>query len=178
MRLSIIFIGLLVAGIVALCACGRPSSGQKEQSFKEDQLKEALIETNKIVVKTEDQHIEDFVNRYGWKMEVTGTGLRYAIIEHGRGLKVAAGDIVVLDYTVKLITGDVIYSSAQSGYKEFVVGRGGVESGLEEAVLQMHVGDRGRFILPSHLAYGLLGDDNLIPPKSTLIYEVKVIDLK
>jgi len=177
MRLATIFIGLSVAGTVAFCACGGPS-GQQEQSFKEDQFKEALIETNKIVVKTEDQHIEDFIKRYGWQMEVTGAGLRYAITEHGHGRKVAAGDIVTLDYTVKLITGDVIYSSAQSGYKEFEVGRGGVESGLEEAVLLMHVGDRGRFILPSHLAYGLLGDEQLIPPKSTIIYEVKLIDLK
>jgi FKBP-type peptidyl-prolyl cis-trans isomerase FkpA len=177
MKLATIFIGLSVAGTVALYACGRPS-GKQEQSFKDDQFKEALIETNKIVVMTEDQHIEDFIKRYGWQMKATGAGLRYAIIEHGRGRKVADRDIVVLDYTVKLITGDVIYSSAESGYKEFEVGRGGVESGLEEAVLLMHLGDRGRFILPSHLAYGLIGDEHLIPPKSTIIYEVKLIDLK
>jgi FKBP-type peptidyl-prolyl cis-trans isomerase FkpA len=177
MKSVTIFIGLSMAVTVAFCACGRPS-GQQEQSFDEDQIKEALIETNKIVVMTEDQHIEDFIKRYGWQMETTGAGLRFAIIENGNGRKVMAGDIVVLDYTVKLITGDVIYSSAESGYKEFEVGRGGVESGLEEAVLLMHLGDRGRFILPSHLAYGLIGDEHLIPPKSTIIYEVKLIDLK
>ena len=31
-------------------------------------LKEELIEANKGTVKTEDQHIEDFINRRGWKM--------------------------------------------------------------------------------------------------------------
>lgn len=177
MRIATIFIGLLMAVTLAFCACGRPS-GRQEQTFDEDQYKEALIETNKLVVMTEDQHIEDFIKRYGWQMEVTGSGLRYELIENGHGQKVTTGDIVVMDYTVKLITGDMIYSSAESGSKEFEVGRGGVESGLEEAVLLMHVGDRCRFILPSHLAYGLLGDENLIPPKSTIIYEVKLIDLK
>jgi hypothetical protein len=32
-------------------------------------------------------------------------------------------------------------------------------------------------ILPSHLAYGLIGDQDVIPPKSTLVYDIELIDI-
>lgn len=141
-------------------------------------LKEELIEANKGTVKTEDQHIEDFINRRGWKMQTSGTGLRYMITTRGNGKRAVNGDIAVLEYKTRLITGEVIYSSDNDGLKEFEVGHGGVEAGLEEAVSMMQIGDKGYFILPSYIAWGLSGDGQLIPPKSTLIYELKLIDLK
>jgi FKBP-type peptidyl-prolyl cis-trans isomerase FkpA len=52
-----------------------------------------------------------------------------------------------------------------------------VEAGLEEGILLMHKGGKAKFILPSHLAFGLIGDQNKIPGKSTLIYDVNLIDL-
>jgi FKBP-type peptidyl-prolyl cis-trans isomerase FkpA len=33
-------------------------------------------------------------------------------------------------------------------------------------------------ILPSHLAHGLLGDDNKIPPKASVIYELELLSLR
>ena len=59
----------------------------------------------------------------------------------------------------------------------FKIGQGGVESGLEEAVLLMSVGDKGRFIMPPHLAHGLLGDNNKIPPRSIIVYQAELIKL-
>jgi FKBP-type peptidyl-prolyl cis-trans isomerase len=79
---------------------------------------------------------------------------------------------------VRLIDGSEIYSSDQSGNKEFVIGRGGVESGLEEGILLMRQGDRAKFIIPSHLGFGLLGDQDKVPPKSTLIYDLELLELK
>ena len=58
----------------------------------------------------------------------------------------------------------------------FVVGHGGVESGLEEAVLHLHYGDEAEIVIPSHLAYGLTGDGNKIPINSTIVYKVKVVE--
>ncbi|HOI87851.1 MAG TPA: FKBP-type peptidyl-prolyl cis-trans isomerase, partial [Lentimicrobium sp.] len=73
--------------------------------------------------------------------------------------------------------GDEIYNSDKDGLKEFLIGRGGVESGLEEGILLLRVGDKAKFIIPSHLGFGLLGDQNLVPPKSTLIYDLELISL-
>lgn len=174
--LKVAFLSIIIAAF-ALTGC-KDREQQAADDFDPRGLKEPLIEANKHIVTTEDQHIADFVNRYGWQMKETGTGLRYQIHRPGSGIKAREGLIAVLDYRVRLITGDVVYSSAETGYKEFMIGRGGVEAGLEEAVLLMRVGDSGRFILPSHLAHGLLGDLDRIPAKATLIYEITLIDLK
>ena len=56
------------------------------------------------------------------------------------------------------------------------MGIGGVESGLEEAILKLRKNSVAVLILPSHLAHGLLGDSNRIPPKAALVYKIKVID--
>jgi FKBP-type peptidyl-prolyl cis-trans isomerase len=87
------------------------------------------------------------------------------------------GKIAVLRYSVWLITGDEIYNSDRDGLKEFMIGRGGVESGLGEGILLLRVGDRAKFIIPSHLGFGLLGDQDKVPPKSTLIYDLELVSL-
>ena len=107
-------------------------------------------------------------------MTETGTGLRYRIVKQGDTALIKTKDIVSMEYEVRLLDGEVIYSSKEFGQKVFVVGRGGVESGLEEALLHLHKGDVAEIILPSHLAFGLLGDGDRIPPKSALVYKVKI----
>lgn len=147
----------------------KPSAGE---------LKETLIEANKNVLLTEDQQIRNLISRYGWEMEETGTGLRYLIYKKGNGPVARRGLQVKISYTVRLISGDVIYSSDQTGPKSFTIGSGGVESGLEEAILHMHQGDKAKLVIPSHLAFGLTGDNDQIPPKATLIYDIELIELK
>ena len=41
----------------------------------------------------------------------------------------------------------------------------------------MHVGDKMRFILPSHLAHGLTGDQTKIPPFSSVMYEIELLEI-
>jgi FKBP-type peptidyl-prolyl cis-trans isomerase len=142
------------------------------------EIKETLVKVNKKLVLTEDERISDYMRRHNWKMKETGTGLRYLIYKHGKGEKAAKDKIAVLNFTVGLLTGDILYSSDSKGAKEFKIGQGGVESGLEEGILLLRVGDRAKFIIPSHLAFGLVGDGNKIPAKATLVYDVELIELK
>jgi len=137
-----------------------------------------LMEANKKVVKTENQHIDDFLRRYKWDMNETGSGLRYMIYENGDGEKAAKGKIAILGYELRLITGDIVYTSAKDGPISFEIGKAEVISGLEEGILFLNVGDKAKFIIPSHLAFGLVGDDNMIPGKTTLIYDITLLKLK
>ena len=57
----------------------------------------------------------------------------------------------------------------------FKVGFGGVESGLEEGVLLLRTGDKARFIMPPHLAHGLIGDGDCIPMRAIIIYDVELV---
>ena len=167
---------ILSACIIILISCGSRSRlplTADDPSHSPD----SLVKYNKEISQKEDGEIEDFVARYQWKMNRTTTGLRYMIYRHGTGPKAEKGRKATLEYTVRLITGDICYSSEKNGPKVFEIGHGGVESGLEEGILLLRVGDRAKFIVPSHLAFGLLGDQDKIPPKSTLIYDIELIKL-
>jgi len=175
MRLNLII--YFIAGF-ALISCRDNKDTGTTKILTQEQVTEKLLEGNKAAIEFENEQINKFIQGKGWKMIQTGTGLRYQVIEKGKGEKTAVGKRVQFEYEVKLLSGETIYSSEKSGLKEFALGSGGVESGLEEGMLLLNVGDKARFILPSYLAHGLSGDQNQIPAKSTLIYTVKLIDLK
>jgi FKBP-type peptidyl-prolyl cis-trans isomerase FkpA len=136
--------------------------------------KKSLVNANKDLVALEQQDIENYILRQKWEMVETGSGLQYMIYEQGNGKQVEEGLVVQCAYTTGLLTGKTCYSSDKLGPKEFLVGRGGVESGLEEAVLLFREGDKIKIILPSHLAFGLVGDDDCIPKKAVLVYDLEV----
>ena len=129
------------------------------------------------MVNTENKEIDNYIRRHNLNVTETGSGLKYQIVKEGKGQKSQKGKIVTLDYRVKLITGDIIYSSTENGPLTFEIGHGGVETGLEEAILNMRMGDEAIIIIPSHLGHGLLGDQNKIPQRSTIIYEVKITNI-
>jgi len=173
----VVYLLLLGLGLIFLSACSG-NKPDKKKIFSEEELKEPLLRANKKAILTEDQQIKDFILRNSWNVKETGTGLRYRIFESGSGKQAEVGKIATIIYEVSLLNGESIYSSDESGYKEFEIGRGGVESGIEEGILLMRVGDRAKFIIPSHLAFGLLGDQKKISTKTTLVYDVKLIELK
>ena len=64
---------------------------------------------------------------------------------------------------------------ADDEYKEVLVDQSEVESGLQEAIKLLSTGDRAKFIIPSHIAHGLLGDLNKIPPLRTLVIDLTLL---
>ena len=141
------------------------------------QFKEPLIKINKYLVKKDAELIADYVKRHKWEMKVTETGLWHMIYEKGNGRKAEEGKIAAIKYTINLLDGTLCYSSDSLGVKQFKIGQGGVETGLEEGILLMREGDKARFILPPHLAYGLVGDDKKIPRRATIVYDVQLISV-
>ncbi len=148
------------------------ASAQKRQVFKEN-----LVKANKGLVKIDQQRIEAYVKRRQWNMQVTQTGLWYQIIDSTLNEKATTGKVAHLKYQVSLLDGTICYSSDSLGIMRFRIGQGGVESGLEQAILLMKIGEKGRFILPPHLAHGLLGDDNKIPYRSIIVYNAELLNL-
>lgn len=168
-------IGLvIITGIIF--NCGRDKQNNISEAEYEN-TKRALVGANRILVKKDRERIKSFVERKEWDMQETQTGLWYQIYEHGTGQHAKTGNIISFEYQVSLLDGTVCYDSDSLGLKEFRIGQGGVESGLEEGVLLLRKGDQARFIMPPHLAHGLTGDGDAIPPRSIIIYEVGVVDV-
>ncbi|GAB4331996.1 MAG: hypothetical protein Kow00127_23920 [Bacteroidales bacterium] len=158
---------------ILLAGCGQPQ--QKGSPPHPGQLKEPLIKINKTARKSEDERINAYCDRHKWQMELSQTGLRYHIYTHGDGEMTQPGDTVTFNYIVTLLSGDTVYSSDQDGPKTVVLGKAQIERGLEEGILMLCEGDRAKFILPSHLAFGLVGDGRKIPARAALVYDIELL---
>lgn len=141
----------------------------------DSQIKESLEKANRYLVNDEEEDINNYIARHQLNMTATGTGMRYQILQSGDAGLIRPGQTVTLEYVLNNIMGDIVYSSENDGVMSFVVGCGDVVSGLDEAMRYLHQGDVAKVIVPSHLGYGLLGDQKEIPARSTLIYTVKII---
>jgi FKBP-type peptidyl-prolyl cis-trans isomerase FkpA len=109
-------------------------------------------------------------------VQVTASGLQYKVITAGNGVKPKATDSVKVHYTGKLVNGTVFDSSVQRGEPvEFPVN--GVIPGWVEALQLMPQGSKWELYIPSDLAYGPAGQQS-IPPASTLIFEVELLEVK
>jgi len=167
-----------LAFLSSMSACNRDTQQQQEKVQNPEQYKEQLVDVNKTMVENESEEIEKYIKRHNWEMMNTGTGLRYMIYQQGRGEAATTGKIAVIKFKVNLLDGTECYSSDKTGPKEFQIGKGGVESGLEEGIKLLKIGDKAKFILPPHLAHGLTGDNNKIPARATLVYDVELVQLK
>ena len=167
-----------------ILSCGRSyNTQQPAQSTAEieRQKNEIVLRVNRQLVQEDAEEIEACSRRNGWQMKTTDSGLWYMIYQNGKGEKAETGKVATLNFTVSLLDSTLCYSSAQSGPKVFRLGQGraeGIESGLEEGVLLMRVGDKARMILPPHLAHGLTGDGNRIPQRAIILYDVELVSLQ
>lgn len=166
---------MAVSMLVMLHPGCRDRNKTGQQPVPGENYREPLMNVNQKMVTAEDALIEDFIGRYNWEMNRTGTGLRYMIYEKGNGRSAQPGARAVIKYSVKLLNGNACYSDVN---RSFIIGHEKIESGLDEGIRFMKVGDKAKFILPSHLAFGLVGDGRNIPQKATLVYDVELIEIK
>lgn len=107
----------------------------------------------------------------------TPSGLKYEILQEGSGDVAEPGETVKVHYTGWLTNGKKFDSSVDRGKPfSFPLGKGRVIKGWDEGVAGMKVGEKRKLTIPPQLAYGKRGAGNgLIPPNSTLIFEVEFL---
>lgn len=99
-------------------------------------------------------------------------------IKVGEGREVKSGDTVVIHYKGTLTNGEQFDSSYDRGQPfETKIGVGSVIKGWDEGVPGMKIGGKRKLTIPSDMAYGEQGQGS-IPPNSTLIFEVELVDIK
>jgi FKBP-type peptidyl-prolyl cis-trans isomerase len=136
-----------------------------------------MEEVNTILVRKDMDKMIGFARNHEWNMVEDSTGFLYEIYENGSGIKAEKGKLATINYTIRLLDGTLCYSSDSLGEKSFLISQGGVETGLEYGILKMKVGDKARFLFPPYLAHGLVGDEDKIPPRSIIYYDVELLGL-
>lgn len=164
---------------VVLFSCGQEEEN-KIPVNPPDWNQDHSSDMNQVFSDEEEDEIDLFVKRHAdWKVSETGTGLRHFIYSKSKNSDTAkVGDIVLVDFEISLLDGSVCYSSKENGPESFVVERADIESGLHEAMQLMCTDDKAKFILPSRMAHGLIGDEEKIPPLTPVVYDIHVIQIE
>lgn len=98
--------------------------------------------------------------------------------QEGTGTEVKSGDTVVIHYKGTLPDGTQFDSSYDRGEPfETQIGVGRVIKGWDLGVVGMKVGGKRKLTIPPSLGYGQQGTGS-IPPNSTLIFELELLEVK
>ena len=122
---------------------------------------------------------EDFLSQNKSKPGVVtlSSGLQYKVIKNGDGVKPKADDTVTVDYTGRLIDGQVFDSTDKTGKAAtFKVSQ--VIPGWTEILQLMPAGSTWEVYIPASLAYGSRSVGGPIGPNETLIFKVNLISIK
>lgn len=156
---------------MAVASCESNTEKLKEINW----TKKQSTELNKNLALDEDLDIRMYLEqRKKWKMTETGTGLRYFIYKAGMGDSARSGLIAQVQLKMEGLDGTIYHETAQGELESFKIDKSQIETGIQEGIKKMRIGDEAKLIVPSHLGHGLVGDFDQIPPLTTLVIDIKL----
>ena len=96
----------------------------------------------------------------------------------GTGAEAKTGDAVSVHYVGTLTNGTEFDSSRKRNQPfKFTLGQGRVIKGWDQGVVGMKVGGKRKLTIPPSLGYGARGAPPVIPPNSTLVFEIELVSI-
>lgn len=116
---------------------------------------------------------KDFLNQNQLKegVSILPSGLQYKILENGEGNPPQIDQVVRVDYTGRLLNGDIF---TPPGVRDLQLSE--MLPGLQETLTLMKPGDHWEVYIPSNLAWGEQSRSQ-IPPNSLLIFNLKMLEI-
>lgn len=152
-----------------------PAAEVEEMMKKEQAAYEAQMQEYKAA---EETNLAQYIADNKISVKPLESGLYFIQKVAGKGAKAETGKTVKVHYTGKLLNGTVFDSSVDRGEPiSFILGQGQVIPGWEEGISLMKEGGKATLIIPSALAYGANGAGNVIPPYSSLVFDVELIEV-
>lgn len=165
---------LIITFILLLFAC----SNEVEKAPEINWTKEKSTKLNENLALEEDLRIQMYLDsKPKWEMSKTGSGLQYWIYEKGIGDQARSGLIAQVRYSIEGLEGSVFHKTPEGEIESFLIDKSQIETGIQEGIKLMKIGDKAKMIVPAHLAHGLVGDFEKIPPLTTLVIDVELVGL-
>ncbi|MBX2973860.1 MAG: FKBP-type peptidyl-prolyl cis-trans isomerase [Flavobacteriales bacterium] len=164
---------LIPALLLLAAACG--GDGRVPVRTHGQPAQPDLVKENKDAVKLEQHDIRLYAERHGLTLTPTPTGVHYLLLRDAEGPTAKPDQWARIHYKVELLNGDSAYASAPGKPESFMVEMDQVESGLHEAIQLLSAGDSALIVIPSYRAHGLIGDQERIPMRSTIVYRLGVV---
>jgi FKBP-type peptidyl-prolyl cis-trans isomerase FklB len=148
-------------------------------SFQRQAMQARFEDLKKLAV-VNKQEGDKFLAENKAKPGVTTTksGLQYKVLVKGTGPTPSDTDRVSVNYTGKLINGEVFSTSQELGDKPAAFTLNGVIPAWREALKLMPKGSKWEIYAPANLAYGDHGTHGKIGPNATLIFTIELVDVQ
>ena len=156
---------------------------QAYTQWQEEQIKkkQAQFSTqSKQQLESDVALIDEYLLENNLNAQATPSGLRYIIHNAGTGPFPTPGDTVLFHYQGKLLDGTIITDSKEKDLapRSFVIGSKQILTGWEEGITLLKKGASASLYLPSPLAYGAKGLQNVIDPNTVLVIDIELIEIR
>jgi FKBP-type peptidyl-prolyl cis-trans isomerase len=146
--------------------------------FSYDKYLEEKKAVDVMTAEQEQKILKLYLENANINVKPTSTGLYYIEEKAGNGSSPKSGQKVKVHYTGSFVSGEIFDSSLKRGEVfEFEIGSNKVIPGMEEGICMMKKGGKATLIVPSNIAYGDQ-EFKMIPPFSTLIFEIELINIE
>lgn len=136
------------------------------------------VDSPETLMKKEVESLKKYVEEKKITVAPLASGLYFVETTAGKGNKIDSGVWVKAHFKVSLIDGKQIFSSYDRGEPmQFEYGKRFDTPGFEEGISKMTKGGKATLVVPSQIAFGEMGRGAMVPPYSTIIYEVEVVDV-
>ena len=130
---------------------------------------------------------EEFIAKNKSKYKTTTSGLMYKELVKGTDIKPSISDTILINYSGKLVNGEIFDSNEGKEPRKFAL-NGGAVPGFIEALNMMNVGSKYEVVIPSNLAYGIRGRQvqnpmngqpmMIMEPFQTLIFQIEIVSIQ
>jgi FKBP-type peptidyl-prolyl cis-trans isomerase FkpA len=136
------------------------------------------VDSPQSLEKKEGESLQSYISTNKITAQPSATGVYYIENTPGKGIKIDTGLEVKVQFKVSLIDGKQIFSTYERPEPvSFQYGKKFDTPGLEEAIGLMKKGTKATVIVPSKMAFGEQGRGTIVPPYSTIVYNVEIIDV-
>ncbi|MBL4605585.1 MAG: gliding motility-associated peptidyl-prolyl isomerase GldI [Flavobacteriaceae bacterium] len=168
---------LLFSGMIS---CASPEA-RRPISYTKTQTLASATEQLKKINKIEEAKVLAYIKNDSLHTYITssnGYWFQYLLKNETQGSALKKGTIATISYEIYDLNDQVIYSKEELGVKEYTIDKEDFIPALQSGIKMMRVGEIIKFIIPSHHAFGVVGDDHRIGINQSIISIVTLINIK